>query len=199
MSDDAGQRHGLTGRLPSAEALELTDAQQVLAAQLHEFAVPFARRAGYAAVDEHGRLIGPWNTQLHRPELATPFNQWVLADQTHSSLTEHVREVVILTVAVAWRSSYGVYAHVAAARTAGLSEAVIDAIMSEAPTASLTEPEAAAAAFTNELVHDHTIADATYRRAHHIFGRTGVIDLANLVAVYLATTAMLIAFDVPAP
>ena len=36
------------GRLPLAEAGELTGQQQALAAQLHAFAVPWAERAGFA-------------------------------------------------------------------------------------------------------------------------------------------------------
>ena len=199
MTDDAATLHGLTGRLPAAESMDLNDAQRTLAAQLHKFAVPFALQAGYSATDAHGQLIGPWNAQVHRPELASAFNQWVLADQTNSTLQAQIREVVMLTVAVTCRSSYAIYAHVAAAQTIGVSEPVIKAVVSNAPSDGLPAAESAAAAFAKELVLDHAIADATYRRAHHAFGRVGVLDLANLIAIYLATTAMLNAFDVPAP
>lgn len=63
------------GRLPLAEAGELTGQQQALAAQLHAFAVPWAERAGFAGTRQEGHLIGPWNAQVHRPGPAAGFNQ----------------------------------------------------------------------------------------------------------------------------
>ena len=61
------------GRLPLAEAGELTGQQQALAAQLHAFAVPWAERAGFAGTRQEGHLIGPWNAQVHRPGPAAGF------------------------------------------------------------------------------------------------------------------------------
>jgi hypothetical protein len=99
--------------LPLAEAGELTGQQQELAAQLHAFAVPWAERAGFAGTTQEGHLIGPWNAQVHRPGPAAGFNQWILADQQGWTLSPRVREVVILTVAIAWQSEYEIYSHVA--------------------------------------------------------------------------------------
>ena len=44
------------------------------------------------------------------------------------SLPRPIREVVILTVGVAWQAEYEIYAHVAVARAVGLSETVIDGL-----------------------------------------------------------------------
>lgn len=56
------------GRLPLAEAGELTERQQALAARLHAFAVPWAEeRAGLVGTTLEGHLVGPWNAQVDRP------------------------------------------------------------------------------------------------------------------------------------
>jgi 4-carboxymuconolactone decarboxylase len=187
------------GRLPLAEAGELTGQQQALAAQLHAFAVPWAERAGFAGTTEEGHLIGPWNAQVHRPGPAAGFNQWILADQQGSTLSPRVREVVILTVAIAWQSEYEIYSHVAAARTTGLPDAAIAALRADEPHADLSVGERAAHAFTNDLVRSHSVADKTYQVALEHLGQDGVLDLVQLIGIYLATAAQLNAFRVPAP
>jgi 4-carboxymuconolactone decarboxylase len=187
------------GRLPLAEAGELTERQQALAVQLHAFAVPWAERAGFVGTTREGHLIGPWNAQVHRPGPAAGFNQWVLADQQGSTLSPRVREVIILTVGTAWQSEYAIYSHVVAARTAGLSDAVIAALRAGELHADLSADERAAHAFANELVRTHSVADETYQVALECFGQDGVLDLVQLISIYLATAAQLNAFRVPAP
>jgi 4-carboxymuconolactone decarboxylase len=185
--------------LPLAEAGELTEQQQALADQLHTFAVPWAERAGFVGTTQEGYLIGPWNAQVHRPGPAAGFNQWILADQQGSTLSPRVREVIILTVGAAWQSEYEVYSHVAAARTAGLPDVVIAALRAGESHDDLSVGERAAHAFTNELVRSHSVADKTYQAALEHFGQDGVLDLVQLISIYLATAAQLNAFKVPAP
>jgi 4-carboxymuconolactone decarboxylase len=200
MSGDlqSGAR-GWGGRLPLAEAGELSEQQRALADQLHAFAVPWAERAGFAGTTPDGHLAGPWNAQVHRPGPAAGFNQWVLADQQGSTLAPRIREVTILTVGAAWQSEYVVYSHVAASRAAGLADTVIAALCAGEPHADLSVGERAAHAFTNELVRSHFVTDKTYQAALDCFGQDGVLDLVHLISIYLATAAQLNAFKVPAP
>ena len=59
--------------------------------------------------------------------------------------------------------------------------------------------ELAAHRFTDELVRTHRVSDATYAAAEEAFGREGVLDMVHLTGMYLATSALLNAFEVPAP
>ena len=43
------------------------------------------------------------------------------------------------------------------------------------------------------------MSDATYAAAQEAFGRDGVLDMVHLTGMYLATSALLNAFEVPAP
>lgn len=187
------------GRLPLAETGTLDDEQRAVAEQLHLFAVPWAEQAGFAPTTDDGHLIGPWNVLVHRPQPARGFNEWVRSDQVGSSLPATVREVVILTVGVAWQAAYELYSHTAVARHAGLAEPVIHGLLNHAPNDAFSAAELAAHHFTDELVRSRTVGDETYRHALELFGQHGVIDMVHLIGIYLATSALLNAFEIPAP
>ena len=193
-------RRALSGRLPFYEDGQLDDDQAALARKLHELAVPFPERTGFAGTDDRGRLIGPWNVLIARPDLAAGFNEWVLCEQTHSSLEARVREVVMLTVACARHSAYAIYAHAAAARTVGLSEETVAELLDPSiDCRNLDDREQAAHRFADQLVRDNTVDDAVYDHALTTFGQAGVLDLAHLIGLHLGTCALLGAFAVPAP
>ncbi|MDT7744413.1 MAG: 4-carboxymuconolactone decarboxylase [Actinomycetota bacterium] len=186
------------GRLPRNETLDLDDDQRALAEQIRGRSVRWAERSGFAATDDQGGLLGPFNAFVLRTGQAQGFNQWVQHDQRHSSLPAPVREVVILTVGTAWDADYEVYAHVAVARSVGLSEAVIDGIRTGSAE-GITGDELTAHRFTDQLVRTHRVDDETYAAAEQAFGRDGVLDMVHLIGMYLATSALLNAFEVPAP
>ena len=83
--------------------------------------VPWAESSGFEAKLPDGRLIGPFNTILASPEIASSFLALPASEQEHTSLSERVRQVVILTVGTVWESDYD-------ARRAGLSEDAIRAL-----------------------------------------------------------------------
>lgn len=61
---------------------------------------------------------------LH-PVVAAKFWGFSSAEQSHTSLSERVREVVILAVGAVWRADYELYAHPALARKAGISQQAV--------------------------------------------------------------------------
>ncbi|GAA4802432.1 carboxymuconolactone decarboxylase family protein [Actinomycetospora chlora] len=186
------------GRLPRAESIELDDDQRAARAEILERSARWAERSGFAPTDDEGGLIGPFTAFALRPEPGRAFNRWVQTDQRGSSLPATIREVVILTVGVAWQAEYEIYAHVAVARTVGLSETVIDGLR-RGSTDGFGPDELAAYRFVDELVRTHRVADDTYAAAEEAFGRDGVLDMVHLTGMYLATSALLNAFAIPAP
>ncbi|MFE7445883.1 carboxymuconolactone decarboxylase family protein [Streptomyces chartreusis] len=187
------------GRLHLIDGPELSVQARALSDQLHEAAVPFAERAGFAGTTEDAKLIGLWNVQLHRPDHAEGFNRWVLADQQGSSLSPRMREIVMLAVGVVWEADWVIYSHVAAARTAGLSESMIVSLLDGRTDGEFDDDEAVAHAFADGLARRHTVSDEIYHDAVRLLGQDGVLDLTQLVSVYVATAAQLNAFRVPAP
>ena len=78
--------------------------------------------AQFQSTADDGRLIGPFNPALLKPAIAAPFLDLQFAEQVHTSLSARVREIVILAVGAVWQADYELYAHLAIARKAGLSE-----------------------------------------------------------------------------
>ncbi|MCD2196251.1 hypothetical protein LQ327_23020 [Actinomycetospora endophytica] len=186
------------GRLPRNETLELDDDQRAASDQVRGRTARWAEHSGFAPTDDQGGLIGPFNAFVLRPGQAQGFNQWVQHDQRHSSLSATIREVVILSVGLAWDADYEIYAHVAVGRTVGLSETVLEGLRTGS-TEGFTHDEAAAYRFTDQLVRTHRVDDAVYATAEEAFGRDGVLDMVHLIGMYLATSALLNAFEIPAP
>ncbi|MFC5065137.1 carboxymuconolactone decarboxylase family protein [Actinomycetospora atypica] len=186
------------GRLPRNESIDLDDDQRAAVSEIHERTARWAERSGFAPTDDAGGLIGPFNALALRPGQGRAFNGWVANDQRTSSLPKAIREVVILTVGVAWDADYEIYAHVAVGRAVGLSGTVIEGIRSGS-TEGFGADELAAHRFTAELVRDHRVSDESYAAALESFGRDGVLDMVHLIGMYLATSALLNAFEVPAP
>ncbi len=186
------------GRLPRNETLDLDDDQRAAAEELRKRSVPWAEDSGFAGTDDAGGLLGPFNAFALRPGPGRAFGRWVAKDRSESSLAAPIREVVILTVGVAWQAEYEMYAHVAVARSVGLSETVIDGLL-KGSTDGFTRDELAAHRFTDQLVRTHRVDDETYAAAETAFGRDGVLDMVHLIGMYLATSAILNAFEVPAP
>lgn len=186
------------GRLPRNETLDLDEDQRSTAERVRDRTARWAEHSGFAPTDDQGGLIGPFNPFVLRPGQARGFNRWVQHDQQNSSLSAQIREVVILTVGVAWQADYEMYAHVAVGRSVGLSETVIDGLLGGS-TEGFTADELAAHRFADQLVRTHRVDDETYATAEQAFGRDGVLDMVHLIGMYLATSAILNAFEIPAP
>ncbi|HZZ51209.1 MAG TPA: carboxymuconolactone decarboxylase family protein [Pseudonocardia sp.] len=199
MNDPTTGARPWGGRLPLVDRDDLDGDQRELDRELREKVVPWADQMGFAATADDGQFIGPMNIYLQRPQVSRGYLDWILAEQRESSLSAKVREVVVLTIAAAWRSEYIAYSHAAIARNVGLAESAVSAILHGSAGSDLTREELASHRFAAEVVTQRTVSTETYELAVQIFGESGVIDMANLVGIYLAASALQNAFEVPAP
>lgn len=189
----------LGGRLPLADPADFGAAQRELFEKMTTTVVPWADEAGFRSTTDDGRFIGPFNPALLNPELTSAAAQLLLGEREHTSLSARVREVVILAVGAAWQSEYEMYAHTAAARTAGLSEESIRVLVSGGIPADLSKDEAIAAELTRQLSTAHRVDETLYRKAENFFGTKGLTDIAMLIGIYHTVSLMLNLFEIPAP
>jgi 4-carboxymuconolactone decarboxylase len=189
----------LGGRLPLADPQQLDPAQRELADYMRTDIVPWADAAGFRATTTDGRFIGPFNPALRSPGLAGKFLQFQATEERDTSLSERVRQVVILAVGAVWGAAYELYAHSAAARHCGIpDEAVRDLAAGTLPD-TLGDDEKAAYRFTHRLSTGHRVDDATFAQAQETFGDRGIADMIVLAGTYHTVCGLLNAFDVPAP
>ena len=189
----------LGGRLPLVDVNDLQQNQRDLLSYLEDSKFPWADQSGFRSRLPDGRAIGPFNVYLHSPEMGRAFNVWVDAESAHSTLSAQVRQVVILTVGAGWHAAYEVYAHTAVARSAQVDEHIIDAIVAGSEPSAASPQIVTAWRFTNELVAHRSVSAQTYQDAKAIFGDRDLVDMIHLIGLYLATSALLNAFDIPAP
>ncbi|HWF69559.1 MAG TPA: carboxymuconolactone decarboxylase family protein, partial [Mycobacterium sp.] len=86
------------GRLPLLDVGTLDAAQRKLFDYLQTKVVPWADAAGFRSTTAGGKFIGPFNAALRSPTVAGAFLRLQASEERHTSLSDRVRQVVILAV-----------------------------------------------------------------------------------------------------
>ena len=193
------QPEKLGGRLPLLAPEELSGAQKELYDRENTTMVPWADRAGFRSKTPDGKLIGPFNPVLFSPALGGAFLDLQAAEQSHTTLSKRVREVVILSVGAVWKSDYELYAHMAVGRSVGLSEEAVRTLAGGGLPADLSEPEQIAQRYTTQLCREHRVSAELYHAAELAFGKQGLVDMAILMGTYHLVCTLLNGFEVPVP
>lgn len=127
------------------------------------------------------------------PELRAALGQYESAIERESKVAPLTREVAVLTVLRRSRSE--VAARLPAARAAGISDAMIEAILDEDWTDACFDP-AQKAAFQFALQYDagHTISDAVLASARENFSEPALVELALVCGHYGALARFAVGF-----
>ncbi len=199
MTDD----NSLGGRLPLLESAAMTQQQRAYYDALIAHQLPGSSdergEDGYSIQDGNGRLIGPFNPFLRRPEVASTFLAFAEAAARNTSLSTRVREIVILCTCSAWGAAYPLYAHERTALLAGLHQGLINEIVGGNIPDVLSEQEKTAAQLAQRMVSEHRIDDTLYEHALQQFGEQGLFDIVALIGQHMTASAITNLFCVPAP
>src|ERR1700733_5075735 len=189
----------LGGRLPLLDPRSLSAAQKEIYDRLNATFVSWSHRINFQSTTNDGRLIGPFNPILFSPGISASFLDLHDAEEKHTSLSERVRQVVILTTGAVWQSGYELYAHSAAARRAGISESAIRILAAGGLPDDLSEQETIAQSYARQFSAKHRVDADLYSAAVLAFGEKGVVDLTYLIGIYHITCGLLNSFDIPRP
>ncbi len=154
---------------------------------------------GFTAIDDQGRLIGPWNPWLRFPKFGGPVWELVKALSEKPTLPRPVREVAILVAGAKFRAAYEIYAHVLVAEGRGVSDDKISTIIVGQRPSDLTSEEAVAYDMASALVSGGVLPNLTYQKAIGLFGVEGAAELIYLVSLYCLVSVTLNGFEVPVP
>ena len=166
---------------------------------MEETLARMGERFGFLDETDEGRFTGPFNPVLYSPDLGLTFVDLQADEGNHTSLDERTRQVVILSVGSLWKAAHELYAHRAAARASGFSEAAIEAIPAGRPSEELTDQESLAQRLTLSLIGTCAMEDGPYRSAVSAFREKGVVDLIILAGCYHTVCGLLHLFAIPAP
>ena len=152
-----------------------------------------------AIVGSRGSVRGPYGILLQSPDLASRVAHTGTFVRFELDLPESLKETIIITTAREIDSQYEFYAHARLAREAGTSEDTIQAIANRTAPAGLSGDEEMVVRYTQELLRNHKISDATFNAVRDRFGIQKTVEITALIGHYLLVGQILAAFDVDLP
>lgn len=146
-----------------------------------------------------GRLAGPFEAFVRRPDLGEHLIKVGGVIRFASSLEPRLLELAITTVGARWKSEFEFWAHSALALDAGISQSVVDALAAGDVPVFSDAAEAAIYRYTITLVTEGRVDQPTYDAAVAAVGVDGVVDLTHTIGYYSHISFLLNAFEVPLP
>lgn len=154
----------------------------------------------FSMMDEEGRLLGPFDALLRAPALGSAVQQIGVQLRYHAVLAERERELIILTVASHWRSSYEWYAHAAVTREHGLaSEPELAALLAGKIPETCSDRERVMLRVVDELLTDRRVTGGTYRAARVHLDDTELTEVVVCTGYYWLLAALLETYQIGSP
>ena len=144
-------------------------------------------------------LAGPYALLLHMPEMAQRLEALRTYIRGETSLPQKLQELVMITVAREMDCAFIWYAHAAAARQAGVGDAMVDNIRDKHELTNLDPDEQTVVHFTRELLQNRKVSQPTFDAAMTRFGQRGMMTLTNLIACYAVLAYNMNTYEVEAP
>ena len=138
----------------------------------------------------------PFSVLLHQPEAAARVANLGSYVRFESSLTDEIREIIILTTAREVNSVYEFTHHVHIAKGFGVSTAAIDSIRKGTTPQGLTTEQAVFVRFTQELLRSGKVPNDLYNALEKLVGKEGIIDAGVTTTYYRLLASLMNIFEV---
>ena len=114
-----------------------------------------------------------------------PFLDYWVTSKSKMGLTVREQELVILRMAVLYRSEYVWKHHLKVAREFGVNDEELDAIRQGSCAAFVAERERAFLELTDAFVNDRSLSPELWTRTRGVLGSRDFVDLISLVSQYV--------------
>lgn len=121
---------------------------------------------------------------MYNQETLGPFLDYWVTSKAKLGLTVREQELVILRMAVLYRSEYVWKHHVRVGREFGIGDAELDAIR-QGSYAALAERERAFLELTDAFVNERALPPELWNRIRGVLGSRDFVDLITLVSQYV--------------
>jgi 4-carboxymuconolactone decarboxylase len=122
---------------------------------------------------------------MHSPDVLAPFLEYWVTSKTALSLSVREQELVILRMAVLYRSDYVWKHHVKVGREFGVTDEELQALREGACAAFQAPREAALLELTGAFVDQRCLPPALWQRSRAVLGAREHVDLISLVSQYV--------------
>ena len=153
----------------------------------------------FKAVSEDGALMGPFNPWLHEPGIGKAIWDLTLAMTANATLSDNIRQIVILVVGARFDAAYEIYAHIAVAEHEGMRPERLATLVADLKPSDLSADESVAFDVAYKLVRGGVLPEPLYRLAVGTFGQHGANEMIYLVGLYSMVSTTLNGFNVPVP
>ncbi len=146
-----------------------------------------------------GRILGPYKVWIHSPAVADGMERIGTYLNKRSSLSTREVEIGILVIAQHWDANYVRQAHIKAGKAAGLTDAIIEAILAGRDP-KLSDPhERAVHRFAAALAAGAKLGDAEFAEIERVLGRAGIAEVLTLLGYYTSVALAMKVHEVPVP
>ena len=142
---------------------------------------------------------GPGSITINSPEMARRRAHLTSYLRYETTFPKRIQELAIITTARLMDCPYVWNAHAPAARRAGVSDALVDALRDRKPLPPLSADEAAVINYATEFYQNHKVSQGTFQAAMAQFGAQHLVELTTLMGNYAQTAFILNAFEVQLP
>jgi len=186
----------LHGRVPWPAPSDLDARQRALRERIVD-----GPRGGEAfpVIDGAGRLQGPFNLMLLAPEVGSALSELGATLRFRTTLSDRVREIAILTLAVLERASVEWCAHEPVARRAGMTDEEIGALRGLAAAPSFDEAEQVVQQAVVSLAEVGDLDDEAYGRLVAALGVEAAVELVVLIGYYRTLSLAMRVLRTPLP
>lgn len=143
-----------------------------------------------------GNLDGPFLAWIHSPALADHAQRLGAFCRYGTGLPLRLTELAILTTAAWWRSQAEWQIHEPIARSAGLSDAIIEALKQHQRPVFESGEEQCIYDIGQALFEKRRVNDELYASAIGLFGETAVVELIGVYGYYTLVAMTLNTFEV---
>ena len=147
----------------------------------------------HIAASRGGQMIRPYAAMLHRPEIARAAADLGAVIRFQSTLSDHDRELVIVTTAAERDCHFEWESHHPLAVAAGVAEATLDAVANAGAVAS--GHDAVIVEFVRGLCRENRVDDDVFRALVEEFGEEGTVELVATVGYYTMMAVFMRACD----
>lgn len=162
--------------------------------------MPAAMKSAYdLTLELRGLVPGPHRIWLANPALSKTIVPTGAYFQRESTLSKPEIEIATTIVNAHWRSAYATYEHeIIAERDGHLDPHRVQALIAGLPTSFEDQRQQVIYELSSTLVAARIVPLGLYRRARHLLGDAGIVDVAVLLGWFTMVCMTLGAYDVPA-
>lgn len=147
----------------------------------------------HIAASRGGRMLRPYAAMLHRPDIARATADLGSVIRFSSQLSDHDRELVILTTAIERVCSFERDAHRPLAAEAGVDQATLASL--ESGSAVEKSRDAVIVDFVRSLCRTGTVDDVTHGSLVEQLGDEQVVEVAAVIGFYSMLAVFMGAFE----